>query len=123
MHTQDLHMHAGIRPSLAAANASSAREVRIYRYELTLDEPGVDRSGYNLSGELMPDHPGIGEKRVPPREDVVVGAAKPDPVDAHEHLARSELRLRPIDNAQVERLLAYDGLHNSPQRNLATFYR
>jgi hypothetical protein len=119
MNTQDLHMHAGIRPSLAAANASSAREVRIYRHELALEEPGVDRSRHNLSGELMPNHAWIGEIRVPPCEDVVIGAAEPNAVDAHKHFARSEFRCRPIDNAQVKRLLADDSLHNSPQRNLA----
>ena len=111
MHAENRDGHAAVRLALAAGDAAAAGKIGIDRHHLVFAQPARRRCLGHHAGKLMSHDPGIVDEGVQPLEDMIVGAAGPDPPDLQQHLVGATAGLCPLIHGERAGLRADEGCH------------
>jgi len=108
--------------ALAAVVLADAAGVALAATEIRLDGAAVARTDAvsvrgrfdHLDAQLVAEHAGVSEVRLPPGKGVQVRAAYPDAVDSHQGFACARHGRRGIDAGESSGLFEHDLVHGLP---------
>ena len=114
VHAEHIEPLAAVGLAAPARDAVAAMQIGNDRDALAELEAGALADRLDLAGELVADHPGIGEIGLRALENVQVGAAHAGAPQADQRGSRRDFRLGPLDERQLVRAGAEQGSHRSP---------
>ena len=111
MHAQNRNRFTAVRRSVPAGPAEAAGQIGVHHHQIAHRDGPVGTGIQRPARQLVPHHPGIGQKRLLAAEDVVIGAADPDMADPHPHLTGRRGRTGTCHHLQLSGFCAGKGLH------------
>jgi len=104
MHSQHLEASATVGLTLSAGDTDPTGQVGHHCDPIARHELRLRGRFHHFPGKLVADESRIGQVRLLAAEDVVVGAAHPDPTNADQHFIGAAHRNGPVLGEQLSRL-------------------